>query len=75
MLFASRKTRCSREDCACNNTGWCTALSVVENEKFCTTFKTKAKAAKEREKTRQRLIDIGRPELLDYVKYKSGNSD
>ena len=65
------KTECKHYKCFANRSGRCRALSDTDfGGKACPFYKTEAQAAEDRAKAQDRLVAIGRQDLIAY--YREG---
>lgn len=65
------RTECNRYDCFANRRGRCRALTdTAFGGKGCPFYKTEAQASKGRAKAQDRLVAIGRQDLIAY--YREG---
>lgn len=65
------KTECNRYDCFANRSGRCRVLTdTAFGDKTCPFYKTEGQASEERAKAQDRLVAIGRQDLIAY--YQQG---
>jgi hypothetical protein len=60
-----------RDDCFAYRHGCCGALANTDfGDEVCPFFSTREEADRQQAAAARRLVEIGRPELLNYPKYK-----